>query len=377
MPHGATMYGPGNSVFHKAEALVIVDQVVLAGEHHTLQSALAGGLQTGVQEGGRQALAPKVGGHGQTENSQSLPIGMRISRLKNVILNKCFPCGQPIQKAHRHAIQHAHQKPLRKIGYAVCKRSAGGRLCWRKAVRFDLHQGIQVSGFGVTDRKLVHIAACSFPYVCYNTLQNQLEKTQDQLETVESDDTAAHDVDDAQDLIVEPGGEAGNEDSDAEEPQKGSGGGAQDQLGADRAGIARPEAAEEHGAVDQGLRVKPGDHAGLGGHPRQRDVHLYRLIHGGLVTQQADADPHHGGSARQQDDKLQPGKALHQRADAEKAGQRQSHIKKHHDQGGEQGPPSGLGQGGVVDKQILHPNGGHVGQSDGQALEIRRHDDSS
>ena len=78
-------------------------------------------------------------------------------------------------------------------------------------------------------------------------------------------------------------------------------------------------------------------------------------------------------AAHQQNDHLEPGKPAHQRPDAEEAGQGQADVEEDDDQGGEQGLPPGLGQGGVDDEQVLHPNGGHVGQADAQALEIWRH----
>ncbi len=75
---------------------------------------------------------------------------------------------------------------------------------------------------------------------------------------------------------------------------------------------------------------------------------------------------HHDAAAHDQNQALQPVEALHQRADAEEAGQRQADVEGDHDQGGEQGPPPGLGQGGVDDEQVLHPDGGDIGQTDGR-----------
>ena len=178
------------------------------------------------------------------------------------------------------------------------------------------------------------------------------------------------------DLIKEVG-EAGDKDGHAEEPQEGGGGGAQNELGAHPAGIARPEAAEEHGAVDEGLGIAPGDHTGSGRHLGQGQGGLSSGVEDRLFPQQPHADPHHHGSAGQQHDALEPGDALHQGPHAEETGQSQRDVKKDDDQGGQQGPPPGLGQGGVDDKQILHSDGGHVGQADGQALQKGGHGDSS
>ena len=133
------------------------------------------------------------------------------------------------------------------------------------------------------------------------------------------------------------------------------------------------EAAEEHGAVDEGLGVAPGDHEGLGGDLGQGDVYVHAVVHGWVIPQQADADPDDDAAAHQQNDHLEPGKPAHQRADAEEAGQGQADIEEDDDQCGEHGLPPGLGQGGVDDEQVLHPDGCDVGQTDAQALEIWRH----
>ena len=60
----------------------------------------------------------------------------------------------------------------------------------------------------------------------FGLLQQSLEELEEQLGSVEDDDQSADHVDDPKDLVVELGGEEGDQDGDAQKPQTGGGGGA-------------------------------------------------------------------------------------------------------------------------------------------------------
>lgn len=91
----------------------------------------------------------------------------------------------------------------------------------------------------------------------------------------------------------------------------------------------------------------------------------------GKQQTRADTDDHQ--AADRQNGQLQPCVILHQPADAEKAGQRQRHVEKQHDQRGQQRTAARLGQRRIDDEQILHTDRRHIRQSQRQPLEKESH----
>ena len=209
---------------------------------------------------------------------------------------------------------------------------------------------------------------------CGEHLAHPLHAVQEEAHAVVDEDHAADHIDDFQQLGADVGAEEGDDQGDAEEPQEGSAGGAQDELKTlPRRHAAGPEAAEDHGAVQDGLGVEPGDHAGLHRHLLQGQIDLHGLVQGGLLLDEAHADADDDDAAAQQQEELEEGEALHHRADAEEAEEGQGDVEKDDDEGGEESTVPGLGEGGVDDEEVLHPDGCHVGQADGQTLKIGGH----
>ena len=202
---------------------------------------------------------------------------------------------------------------------------------------------------------------------------HQLQKTPRQLAAIEDNHRAAHLVDDVEDLIGEPGTEQGDDGRDAQKPQHRRAGKAADEKHVAAGRQAGPERPQHHGAVDNGLRIEPCHHAGGGDHLPDGHVHVPTALHAGFGAQKSDTDPDDDETADAQNDLLQPGKGLHQRADAQKAGKTQCDVEKDDDQRRQIGPAALLGQGGVDDEQVLQADGRHIGKAHRQALKINIH----
>ena len=204
-------------------------------------------------------------------------------------------------------------------------------------------------------------------------LHYHLNEAPQQLEAVEDDNCATDDVDDTQCLVGELGTEQGNDGGNPGEPEHRSGSESsyEEEVHTVRQGCF--ECTQHHGTVNQCLWVKPGYHAGGGDYLQYRDIHFRTGIHGIVGPDQPLANPDNDDTSDEQNGFFQQRKGCHDSADAEEACHTQSYVKEDDDEGGQVDPAFWLGQCGIDYKKVLKSDGGHVGQSHGQPLQINVH----
>ena len=205
------------------------------------------------------------------------------------------------------------------------------------------------------------------------SLHYHLNEAPQQLETVEDNNGAADDVDDAQCLIGELGTEQGNDGGNPCEPEHGSGCEAADEEQVHSRRQGRLEGTQHHGTVDEGLWVEPGYHAGGGDYLQYRNIHFRTGIHGIMGPYQANPYPDNDGRADEQNGFFQQRKCGHNGTYAEEARHTQGHVKEDDDEGGQVNPTLRLGQCRIDYKKVLKADGCHVSQSHGQPLQINVH----
>ena len=204
-------------------------------------------------------------------------------------------------------------------------------------------------------------------------MSDKLKETDEQPAPVKENDDAADDIDDPQHPDIKPSAEHGDHKGQSCKPQTGG-----RPHTADKGdGLGRrqrhPEGSQHHGPVHDGLGIEPGHNTGgIDCFPKGHSLPgaVYILC---LCPQQTCPYENDDNAPRQQNDHLQPSPPLHHRADAEKAGQRQRHIKEDDNKRCRQGAAARVGQSPVDDKKILQPYGRHVGKSYGQPLKKKSH----
>lgn len=171
----------------------------------------------------------------------------------------------------------------------------------------------------------------------WQLLQQQCKKIPQQFAAVKDDDQAAHKIDDLQQVGAELAAKFGYQQGQAGKPQAGGQCHPCNKWGGLGCRQCYMKGAQHHGAVDNGLWIKPGDYAGGGNHCAP-GLGLPGLVQvGRLGAQQADADVQHNQAAHQQNQHLQPSVTLHNGADAKETGQRQCNVKKYDNGSGAKG----------------------------------------
>lgn len=163
------------------------------------------------------------------------------------------------------------------------------------------------------------------------------------MEAVQHEDRAAEDVDGAQDAGRNGVAEGGDAAREREEPQARC----QEDAGQEGRGFGGrqgdAEGAEEHRAVQNGLRIHPGDDTGFGNGLAQRGRLTFK---GQRIRDLADHAIGHVEDEQRtcaQNDRFEPGKMIQQAADAVKTAQRQTDVEEQDDERCYDGAAQGMG----------------------------------
>lgn len=206
----------------------------------------------------------------------------------------------------------------------------------------------------------------------FRPLHEELYPVIEEAAAVGQDDETADSVDEEQHSRSEAASEKGDEEGEACEPQAGSGHDTGHEIEGVTAAHGSLEGAQQHGAVQDGLGIGPGDDAGIRyGFPQRMGLDV--CFHFRPTPQKTDTDVHDQKASYPKDGTFQQGEEGHEAADAEEAGKGEGYVKENDDEGGKKGFLKGRGSGCVDDEHILHADGGRIGQSQKKSLQDEIH----